>query len=185
MLSNASHLAKGDWNGDGRDDLAVSRLGVEGQWLWQLMLRGDTVSDAERISSFVWGGVNQRPMVADVNGDGRHDFGLVQRAIKPTPELDMSEFSIEFDTDGDRVADLQRTVLWSGHKGLKLEEAEFLTGDFDADGLDEIVVTRKPLEHRGSSRAWTINYGNRRIGSLGSNSRPQSLEIGTAMVERI
>lgn len=151
----------GDWNGDGHGDLAVCFLNSDGQWQWQLRLRGNDPNQQPQPLEFVWGTQHQRPLAADVNGDGIADFGLVQRPAKPTPELDMSEFAAQFDTDNDRRADKELRLLWAGENRLELDDALFLAGDFDGDRVDELVVTRKALSFRNSSRVWTLNFANR------------------------
>ena len=60
------------------------------------MLRGAEAPIEKRKSEFVWGEKNQRPFVADINGDGRADFGLVSQKI--TPHIDDQSEEVVFES---------------------------------------------------------------------------------------
>jgi hypothetical protein len=93
----------GDFDGDGLDDLGTWRAGNEGlqtkgQFQFDLALDGLT-GDAERTIDFDLAGVFERPVSADMNGDGIDDLGLfVTRREGVFPEESGEWFFLVSDT---------------------------------------------------------------------------------------
>ncbi len=110
---------------------------------------------------FCLGSRNDRPFAADIDGDGKSEFGLIRLHSLPRNETETTEFKIVFDTDGDRQSDVEQLIRWGGQSKLDFEEALFLTGDIDGDHIDEVLISRKPQITRESSRFWTIHFFNR------------------------
>ncbi len=169
----------GDWDGDGHGDLAVCSQNGEGQWQWSLMLRGAEAPIEKRKSEFVWGEKNQRPFVADINGDGRADFGLVSQKITPHID-DQSEevvaefvFVFVFDTDGNRVQDTERVIRWESRTAVTLDQLAFLAGDIDGDRTDEIILTRMAEPDSTVARRWKVCFVDDRFhkATFGLNSQ--------------
>lgn len=65
----------GDYDGDGRDELAVYRP-VDASW-WIYFRNGEGRGEAGR--SLAWGEPGDIPVPADYDGDGRYDFAIVRR----------------------------------------------------------------------------------------------------------
>lgn len=110
---------KGDWNGDGFDDLGVFSNGT-----WFVDLDADRAFDpAKEIKG--WGVAGWIPVTGDWNGDGKTDLGAINPAT-------MEWF---LDRNGDMQFDSATEVLpW----GLPGETP--VVGDWDGDGRDEMGI---------------------------------------------
>jgi serine/threonine protein kinase/formylglycine-generating enzyme required for sulfatase activity len=153
----------GDWNGDGHGDVGVCHQDADGRWHWSLMMRGAEIPVHEKHRDFIWGAAQERPIVADVNGDGFTDFGLIRKHDLPSIENDTTELVVAFDTDGDRIADLERKLKWEGRAYRDIDELVFLAGDIDGDGIDELIITRAQIADSMEIRRWRICYADGHI----------------------
>jgi hypothetical protein len=115
----------GDWDGDGRGDLA----GVEGDLLWIFAGRGDGTFRARTGGWSGWSGTGQLAAVDDWNGDGRPD--LVSRPRDGSLWLHRGRGS-----EGTAVPVLMRAAD-AGVRGL------LPVGLWNDDGLPDLV-TRAP-----------------------------------------
>lgn len=109
---------RGDWNGDGIDDLGVYSGGA-----WFLDLNGDGSFDpATEVRG--WGEAGWRPAPGDWNGDGVTDLGVVSP--------DSTWFR---DLNGDGLFDPATEVLGWGSAGDRP-----VVADWNGDGADEVAV---------------------------------------------
>jgi hypothetical protein len=115
--SSGDRYLVGDWDGDGRDNLAVRR----GSEVYM-----DTNFDglAEIVQAYGEGDGEDDYLVGDWAGQG-HDRLAVRRGD-----------TVLMDTNLDALADLQRVY------GNGSSEDEYLVGDWDGDGDDDLAVRR-------------------------------------------
>jgi hypothetical protein len=105
----------GDFNQDGKDDIAVVNLPI-----WFVDTNGDQIAD----ETFGFGFPGGTPLVGDFNQDGKDDIAVVSL---PTWFVD---------TNGDQIAD---ETFGFGFPG-----GTPLVGDFDLNGRDDIAVVYLP-----------------------------------------
>ncbi len=156
----------GDMNADGVDDLVTCRLQNDGNWRWKVGFREEYEDAIVDVSTFIFGKSTERPILADVDGDGRCDPGLVRaddRRDRSQETNDVTHFVVSFDTNHDLAVDVVRPVSFVGQNRLELSLASFLAGDFDGDQCDEVVVTRGLILYRDSTRIWTVNYAHKPV----------------------
>ncbi len=123
FTSRVSAVALLDFGGDGFDDLAVAQGGSESYEFEILRGRGRGAFDPWiRIST---GSLDDVPVAADVDGDGRTDVAALS---------DAARIDVALDGSGGVVRDVRRTVVFG--KSLSL-------GDVDGDGRLDAVVTAK------------------------------------------
>jgi len=110
---------RGDWNGDGLDDLGVYSGGT-----WLLDRNGDGVfQPASEILG--WGAPGFLPMPGDWNGDGVTDLGV----------FDPASMTWFLDLNGDRAFDPATEIVGWGSPGDTA-----VVGDWDGDGSDSVGV---------------------------------------------
>jgi len=109
----------GDWNGDGRDDIAVR----EGSTVW---MDDDRDGAADYVHTFGFGDSESQYLVGDWDGDGQDNLA-VRRGAR-----------VLMDVDFDEQHDLE-VFFGTG------EEDEFFAADVNGDGMDDLVA-RSGLE---------------------------------------
>ncbi len=112
----------GDWDGDGRDNLAVRRGN-------DLYLDTDFDGLADITHPYGDGDAEDEYLTGDWDGQGR-DHPAVRRGD-----------TVLMDTNFDAVADLEQTY------GDGDAEDEYLVGDWDGDGVDDLAVRRGDTVH--------------------------------------
>lgn len=136
----------GDFDGDGRDDLAIF---LDGEWF--LDLNGNDRWDDEDVSIHL-GGEQDRPIVGDWNGDGRDDIGVYRAPNASNAVPVAGDFTgrgrdtiglfqsgkWQLDLDGDGQLTAADPTLHFGAAGDMP-----VVGDLDGDGRDEIGVFRQ------------------------------------------
>ena len=133
----------GDYDGDGRTDIAVFRPGPG---------TGSSVSRRRSTpqQTLQWGGFGDTPVPGDYDGDGKMDAAI----YRPSNGL------WSFLKSSHRIDDLDRG-LWGAAGDVPMP------GDFDGDGRTDIVVFRPVDRRTGSSvnRARTSPRGSRISGA--------------------
>jgi len=109
----------GDYDGDGRADVAVYRGGAQSVWYY----RGSLTP--ANITSVLWGQAGDFPAPGDYDGDGRHDF-VIQRSA------------------GGGQAAFWRRQTTAGNDVVIFGTPtdEIVPGDYDGDGKTDIAIAR-------------------------------------------
>ena len=112
----------GDWDGDGKSDIAVWRPGAQSYFYIQL----SSNPNPNAFISVPWGIATDFPVTGDFDGDGKDDY-CVRRNV-----------------NGQKVW----YILPSGGGGFRAitfgleDDIEMSSGDLDGDGRDDLVVIR-------------------------------------------
>jgi len=136
----------GDFDGNGRTDLAICRRVSPTQYQWACrysttgMLNSDsgwTVADYGNDDDFFF--------VGDWNGDGKDDIGLARRE-----SASAYKWSFCYSGPGGILDDCHSWVLTHGRDGDR-----FYFGDFDGDGTSDLLLARMSDPY---SISWSICY---------------------------
>ncbi|MEV0675214.1 trypsin-like serine protease [Actinosynnema sp. NPDC050436] len=123
----------GDFNGDGKDDIAAFQRGASAD-VWVALSTGSGFDTARWWHGYFAAG-NEIPAVGDFDGDGKDDIAAFQRGASADVWVALSTGS-GFDT----------ARWWHGYFAAGSEVPA--VGDFDGDGKDDIVTfTRGPGAH--------------------------------------
>ncbi|WP_158888834.1 FG-GAP-like repeat-containing protein [Amycolatopsis anabasis] len=123
----AEFPAVGDFNGDGKDDIATFTRGDSGKVYVSLSDGTKFVQDGWKWHDhFALG--NEIPAVGDFNGDGKADIATFTRA-------DSGKVYVSLSDGGQFVQD-----AWKWHDHFALGNEIPAVGDFDGDGKDDIVT---------------------------------------------
>ena len=125
----------GDWNGDGKDDIAVVRPNYQSGGLdWYLDFNNDGIVD--RLKHY--GLIGDTPVVGDWNGDGYDDMGIVR--------YNAWRGGLDWAVDSNGDAEWQSSdAVW--HYGLQGDIP--VVGDWNADGRSDMGVVRDNLSRGG------------------------------------
>ena len=154
----------GDFNGDGRDDIALIRQ-VSGWHTVPVAFAngsgGWNIANADVGSFAEWAATSDvRPLTGDFNGDGRDDIALIRQVSGwHTVPVAFANGSGGWTITN---ADVGSFAGWAATSDVKP-----LTGDFNGDGRDDIVLIRQssgwhtvPVAFANGSGGWTITNGN-------------------------
>ncbi|MBK8813507.1 MAG: VCBS repeat-containing protein [Acidobacteria bacterium] len=112
----------GDYNGDGKDDVAVYRPGASvGQnsvWYWRTAVAGP-------ISNQIWGLNGDFPAPGDYDGDGKNDF-VIQRN----------------NGGGNAIFWFNRTTAGISNTVFGTPTDQIVPGDYDGDGKTDLATVR-------------------------------------------
>ena len=139
--SNEDEYLVGDWDGDGRDDIAVRRRN-------EIWFDYDEDGRADKKISFGRANDVDEYLVGDWDGDGTDEI-----AVRHGNQILM-------DTDSQGGFHEERIYYGNGNS-----EDEYLVGDWDGDGIDEIAVRRgnqilMDTDSQGGFHEERIYYGN-------------------------
>ncbi|MFD3762575.1 DUF2961 domain-containing protein [Streptomyces sp. NPDC058622] len=126
FAANSEYPAVGDFNGDGKDDIATFTRGNEGDVYVALSDGTGFVDSRLWHDHFSLG--NEIPAVGDFDGDGKDDIATFTRGDNADVFVSLSSGSI-FRQDG-----------WRWHDFFAVGNEIPAVGDFDGDGRDDIAT---------------------------------------------
>ncbi len=136
----------GDWNGDGKDEIGVSRI-VNGSRVYYLDYSGDGryASTADRaLGTFGYG--TDRPIVGDWDGDGDDELGV----YRPRSQ----QFIFDINGNGRWTPGVDRIKGVFGADG-----AVPVTGDWNGDGVTEIGTFESSIWRRDVNNNGALGAG--------------------------
>ncbi|NED34138.1 FG-GAP-like repeat-containing protein [Streptomyces sp. SID8499] len=127
----------GDFNGDGRDDVAVWYDYADGSdKLWTFLAKPDG-GFGSPFSSFLrtsgWTATNMKFVTGDYNGDGRDDLA----ALYGYATGEVKFFTFPTTPDGGFG---EPVTGWNSLTGWEFSRASVYSGDFNGDGRDDLAV---------------------------------------------
>ncbi|HOJ04475.1 MAG TPA: FG-GAP and VCBS repeat-containing protein [Bacteroidota bacterium] len=177
VVGGAEGIAAGDFNGDGRTDIATC-MGIkrvsdfEGRGTVRIYLHrggatpygpepdrvivGDVGNQTGWSRSFLHSGA----ITADVNGDGIADLLYTSRARRDQ----WTEGRLNLLLGGAEVTTREPYAFVSHPRGKYPKFGEqYLSGDFDGDGCDDLLIYGSDVNAAGTVRTYELNlyFGNR------------------------
>jgi hypothetical protein len=155
MPADRVRSATGDFNGDGRTDVALYR--EDPDQLVRLFLLASDGSRFNADSAPVWTGGGFRlshleVMAGDFDGDGDDDIALLQGLAAGQARLWVQTAS------AGRLAN--PVQVWdSGTEAIALNQANLVAGDFDGDGDDDIANVYETAGGTGKLFVHAVNQG--------------------------
>ncbi|MDO8736035.1 MAG: FG-GAP-like repeat-containing protein [Thermoleophilia bacterium] len=130
-----SKIASGDFNADGKSDVAILfDYGTSTSTLWILYSDGTSYSPQLAWSSGVgqWDWNRSQLTAGDYDGDGKSDLAIFYRYDNAMSGLWYMK------SDGTNVTP---SLAWSSHPGeWEANRSKITSGDFDDDGMDDVGV---------------------------------------------
>ncbi|MFE7772550.1 FG-GAP repeat domain-containing protein [Streptomyces sp. NPDC057445] len=149
-----SRLVTGDYNGDGREDLAAL-YGYDNNeatiWVFATNPSGGfTAPEAWWHSeSFDW--IRSQAHSGDFNGDGRDDIALWYVYPDTTDKV---HITTAVSTSSDAFGSTHEALTVSG--GWELERSRLVVGDYNGDGLDDLAAMYNyPADNSVKMWTWT------------------------------
>jgi|GEM_PF-918409 len=141
-----STLLRGDYDGDGKSDMAVYRPAT-GEWFLRLSTVGYAVGQGNWY--FQWGVIGDIPVSGDFDGDGKSEIAVYRPST--------GEWLLRLSTQGYAMAAGNWYFQWGVAGDVPI------TGDFDGDGKSEIAVYRPSTGDwflRLSTQGYQVAAGN-------------------------
>lgn len=124
----------GDFDGDGRSDIAIWRPG-SGNWY---IINSSNNWDVSNAFVTQWGQNGDKPYLGDVDGDGRADLVIYRPST--------STFYVKHSTNGYSINGL--TIPWTQVAG----NDKFYLADIDGDNRQDIIAYRPNIDGAGASQ---------------------------------
>jgi beta-galactosidase beta subunit len=141
-----STLLRGDFDGDGKTDLAVYRAST-GEWFLRLSTQRYAIGGGNWY--FVWGVAGDVPLTGDFDGDGKTDIAVYRPST--------GEWFLRLSTQNYAITFGNWYFQWGTPGDVPI------TGDFDHDGKTDIAVYRPSTGEwfiRLSTQNYVIGAGN-------------------------
>lgn len=158
-----SRLFAGDFNGDGKSDLAAvydhDSAGTSAIWTWNGKGDGSFNTPVRSWYGTSWNAAKSKYTVNDFNGDGKTDLAAIYDYDNATSKIWM------FTSTGAGFA--PKAVWASSAGGWNSNKSKFLSGDFNGDGKSDIAAV---YDYGGTTTGiWTWN--GKGDGTLGTPAR--------------
>jgi len=155
--SGEYRIVVGDFNGDGKDDLFLQRNKPGDHYLLLAEdggIGGIYQAVPQDAAGVAWSADQHEAIAGDFNGDGRSDLFL-----QPIDSKGLSAI-IFADPNGQFTSKLPDQSWDSDYAGFNWSKAESLifTGDFDANGQDDLLVQAQPLPGTGPGTDWPAEF---------------------------
>ncbi|QXQ96825.1 FG-GAP-like repeat-containing protein [Streptomyces sp. WY228] len=141
----ASKLTSGDYNGDGKDDLAVlynSGQAADGKYattVFTYTSNGAGFAAPKQTwassGSFDWS--KSKPVSGDFNGDGKDDLAVFYNGGQAN---DGKYVSLAFTFTSNGTAFNNPTTSWTSSGSFDWSKSKPVSGDFNGDGKDDLAV---------------------------------------------
>ena len=139
----ATSIAFGDVDGDGRDEIGITRRTEDGS---RYIILDDATQDFATLheGGMSWGSAYYATSIAfgDVDGDGRDEVGITRYTRSNSRYMILDDADGGSDADGDAGQAFATLHQGGGHWGSDNYATAIAFGDIDGDGRDEVGVTR-------------------------------------------
>lgn len=155
--SGQYRIVIGDFNGDGKDDLFLQR-NTPGDHYLLLAENGGIGGIYQAVpqdtAGIAWSGDEHEAIVGDFNGDGRSDLYFQPIDAKGLSAIVLADNNGQFTS---KVPDQSWDNGYAGFDWSKVESLIF-TGDFDANGQDDLLIQALPLPGTGPGTDWPPEF---------------------------